>query len=225
MRILLVEDEAKVARFIKQGLEESGYEVQLAYDGDLGKRMFDRGEFDLVLLDVIIPLINGHQLCRHIKDKKPSQPVIMLTALGTTEDKLDGFESGADDYLVKPFEFRELLARIRAVLKRNTDSGSGRKILRVADLELDSEKKVARRGGQTIELTAREYAMLEYFMKNKGRLLSRVDIAEHVWDIKFDTGTNTVDVYINLLRKKIDKPFEVKLIHTRIGLGYIMEEK
>lgn len=225
MRILLVEDEVKVARFIKQGLEESGYEVQLAYDGDLGKRMFDRGEFDLVLLDVIIPLINGHQLCRHIKDKKPAQPVIMLTALGTTEDKLDGFDSGADDYLVKPFEFRELLARIRAVLKRNIDSGSGRKILRIADLELDSEKKVARRGGQTIELTAREYAMLEYFMKNKGRLLSRVDIAEHVWDIKFDTGTNTVDVYINLLRKKIDKPFEVKLIHTRIGLGYIMEEK
>lgn len=224
MNILLVEDEAKVASFIKQGLQEQGYRVELAVNGQEGMSLFFNGDFDIAILDVVIPFISGVELCRAIKTNKPQLPVLMLTALGTTEDKVQGFEAGADDYLVKPFEFRELLLRIKALTRRMQREESSQNLLKVADLMLDLDKKVARRGEKQIDLTAKEFALLEYLMRNKGRVLSRMDISEKVWDINFDTGTNVVEVYINILRKKIDKDFENKLIHTRIGLGYILEK-
>ncbi len=224
MNILLVEDEAKVASFIKQGLEEQGYTVHLATNGQEGMSLFFKGSYDIAILDVIIPFISGVELCRAIKNDKPGLPVLMLTALGTTEDKVNGFEAGADDYLVKPFEFRELLMRIRALTRRARREETSTNLLRVADLTLDLDKKIAQRGEKQIDLTAKEFALLEYLMRNRGRVLSRMDISEKVWDINFDTGTNVVEVYINILRKKIDKDFENKLIHTRIGMGYILEK-
>jgi two-component system copper resistance phosphate regulon response regulator CusR len=177
--------------------------------------------YDLFIVDIIIPYINGLDLCRLLKQRNPDVPVLMLTALGTTEDKLQGFDAGANDYLVKPFEFRELLARVRVLLKTRGMSHDTSNSLFVADLELDLDKKVARRGGLTIELTAKEFLLLQYFMRNNGRVLSRNDIAENVWDMNYDFSTNVVDVYVNFLRKKIDKGHERKLINTRIGLGYI----
>ena len=224
MNILLVEDEAKVASFIKQGLQEQGYTVDLAVNGQEGMSKFFSGNYDVAILDVIIPNISGVELCRAIKTNKPGLPVLMLTALGTTEDKVNGFEAGADDYLVKPFEFRELLLRIKALTRRSPREETSGNVLKVADLVLDMDKKTAQRGEKQIGLTAKEFALLEYLMRNKGRVLSRMDISEKVWDINFDTGTNVVEVYINILRKKIDKDFEDKLIHTRIGMGYIMEK-
>lgn len=224
MKILVVEDEVKVAEFLKKGLEEQGYLTDVAYDGQMGEKLALRNQYDILLLDVILPGINGFELCRRIREKKPNVPVLMLTALGTTEDKLSGFDSGADDYLVKPFEFKELLARIRALIKRATGVVHTSTVIKVADLELDLDKKTARRGNSNIELTAKEFALLEFLMKNKGRVVSRTDIAEKVWDITFDTGTNVVDVYINILRKKLDKNFTQKLIHTRIGLGYMLND-
>ncbi len=225
MKILVVEDEAKVADFLRQGLEEQGHFVEVAYDGQMGEKLAVRNEYDIMILDVILPYFNGYELCRRIRDKKPVVPILLLTALGTTEDKVSGFDAGADDYLVKPFEFKELLARIRALVKRSTGTLHTSGILKVADLELNLDKKTAHRGNTTIELTAKEFALLEFMMKNMGRVLSRADIAEKVWDITFDTGTNVVDVYINILRKKLDRDFEKKLIHTRIGLGYSLEEQ
>jgi two-component system, OmpR family, copper resistance phosphate regulon response regulator CusR len=225
MNILIVEDELKVVDFLKKGLEEKGYSVEVAYDGQLGEKLALRNHYDILLLDVILPLINGYELCKRIRDKKPLMPILMLTALGTTDDKLTGFDSGADDYLVKPFEFNELLARIRALIKRSTGIVHTSAVMKVADLELNLDKKMARRGEINIELTAKEFALLEFLMKNKGRVVSRTDIAEKVWDITFDTGTNIVDVYINILRKKLDKDFEKKLIHTRIGLGYCLNDQ
>ncbi len=221
MKILVVEDEPKVAAFIKQGLEEQGYEVDVVYDGQMGKKFAINKTYDIMLLDIIIPYINGIELCKQIKEEKSNMPILMLTALGTTEDKVSGFDSGADDYLVKPFEFKELLARIRALTKRSRGMNEVSNKLKIADLELDLNRKEAKRGDQIIELTAKEFALLEYFMRNRGRVVSRVDIVEKVWDLSFDTGTNIVDVYVNILRKKIDKNFEHKLIHTRIGMGYI----
>lgn len=227
MRILVVEDEQKVASFLKNGLEEQGYLVDLAYDGYTGEKLAVNNEYDLILLDVIIPMINGIELCKKIKASKPEVPVLMLTALGTTDDKVVGFDSGADDYLVKPFEFKELTARIKALTKRSQlklRSELLPNILSVGDLKLDLDKKLAIRQDKTISLTAKEFALLEYLVRNKGRVVSKVDIAEHVWDITFDTGTNVVEVYVNLLRKKIDKDFDAKLIQTRIGLGYVLQE-
>ena len=224
MNILLVEDETKVASFIKQGLEEQGYRVDVATDGQQGLTLFLQGTYDVAILDVIVPFISGVELCRAIKNNKPSLPVIMLTALGTTEDKVSGFEAGADDYLVKPFEFKELLLRLKALTRRSQREETASNVLIVADLILDLDKKVAKRGDKKIDLTAKEFALLEYLMKNKGRVLSRLTISEKVWDIDFDTGTNVVEVYINILRKKIDRDFEDKLIHTRIGMGYILEK-
>lgn len=224
MRILIVEDEPKVASFLKQGLEEQGYDVEVVYDGQMGKMFAIRNPYDLILLDIVIPHINGIELCRHIKESKPGVPILMLTALGTTEDKVSGFDAGADDYLVKPFAFAELLARIKALTKRGTGITETSSRIRVADLELDLDKKVAIRQDKTIELTAKEFALLEYFMRNRGKVLSRADIAEKVWDITFDTGTNVVDVYVNILRKKIDRDYAQKLIHTRIGMGYLFHE-
>lgn len=227
MRILVIEDEQKVAAFLKNGLEEQGYEVDVAYDGYAGEKLALGRDFQLILLDVIIPVVNGIDLCKKIKSVKPETPVLMLTALGTTDDKVAGFDSGADDYLVKPFEFKELLARIRALTKRSrTATAEPRRVnvLKAGDLELDIDKKVAIRGGKTISLTAKEFSLLEYLMRNKGRVLSRLDIAEKVWDMSFDTGTNVVEVYVNILRKKVDRDFDSKLIHTRIGLGYVLQE-
>ena len=224
MTILLVEDETKVVEFIRNGLEEQGFEIEVAYDGQMGERLALKGKFDLIILDVILPYMNGYELCKRNREKGQQVPVLMLTALGTTEDKISGFDAGADDYLVKPFEFAELLARIKALTKRASGLVYTSHKIKIADLELDLEKKIARRGDKLIELTAKEFSLLEYLMKNKGKVISRPEIAEKVWDITFDTGTNVVDVYINILRKKIDRDFEHKLIQTRIGLGYSINE-
>lgn len=223
MKILVIEDEPKVADFIRKGLSESGYETDVAYDGEIGKRQALKNDYDLLLMDVVIPYINGLELCRQIREKKQNLPILMLTALGTTEDKVTGFDAGADDYLVKPFEFRELLARIKALTKRTSGSIETSDKLKVADLELDLNKKIAIRGGKKIELTAKEFLLLEFFMRNAGKVLSRNLITEKVWEIDFDTNTNVVDVYVNILRKKIDKGYEPKLIHTKIGMGYIFD--
>ncbi|HAN78929.1 MAG TPA: DNA-binding response regulator [Bacteroidales bacterium] len=221
MKVLVVEDEPKVAMFIKKGLEEQDFEVSVAYDGELGLALSKSGNFDIILLDLVVPFINGLQLCRLIRQTNRQVPILMVTALGTLDDKLAGFEAGADDYLLKPFEFSELLARMRALLKRNTGVIQSDKLIMYADLELNLDKKMAVRQGKSIQLTAKEFALLELFMNNAGKVLSREYIAEKVWEITFDTGTNVVDVYVNLLRKKVDKDFADKLIHTRIGMGYI----
>ncbi|HRW99497.1 MAG TPA: response regulator transcription factor [Cyclobacteriaceae bacterium] len=225
MKILVVEDEPKVAAFVKSGLEEQNCEVDVAYDGQIGERLALSNVYNIILLDIIMPMINGLELCKRIKQSKPNTPILMLTALGTTDDKVSGFESGADDYLVKPFEFKELMVRIKALTRRSYSNNDPGNRLKIADLELDMDKKVAIRGGKTIELTAKEYSLLEYFIRNKGRVVSRLDISEKVWDINFDTGTNVVDVYVNILRKKIDRDFANKLIHTRVGMGYILTEE
>lgn len=221
MKILIVEDEPKVASFIKKGLEENNYDAEIAYDGLSGEKLAQLYKYDLFILDIIIPGISGLDLCKKLKKLNSNVPVLMLTALGTTDDKIIGFDAGADDYLVKPFEFRELLARVKVLLKNANQSHDTVNRLIVGDLELDLDKKVARRGDSNIDLTAKEFSLLEYFMRNTGRVLSRIDIAEKVWDIRFDFGTNVVDVYVNFLRKKIDKGYDKKLIHTRVGFGYV----
>ncbi len=225
MKVLVIEDEQQVASFIKQGLEEHSIVVEVAYDGPIGKRLALSREYDVVLLDIVIPGVNGFEVCRHLKLEKPSLPILMLTTLSTTEDKVEGFESGADDYLLKPFEFAELIARIRALARRPSMGGTSyNNILRFEDLRLDTEKKVARRAGKVIKLAAKEFKLLEFFMQNPGRVISRAELAERVWDLKFETGTNVVEVYINMLRNKIDRDFEPKLIQTRIGLGYSLSK-
>lgn len=224
MKILVVEDEQKVASYIKRGLEKMSHEVDVAYDGSLGERLALSRDYDIVLLDVVLPLLNGIDLCKRIKSAKPNLPLLMLTALGTTSDKVVGFEAGADDYLVKPFDFDELIVRIKALTKRMDQARfhKSRTLLKVDSLELDLDNKFAYREGQQITLTAKEFELLEYFMRNKGRVISKLELAERIWDITFDTGTNVVEVYINLLRRKIDKNFSPKLIHTRVGFGYIL---
>jgi two-component system, OmpR family, copper resistance phosphate regulon response regulator CusR len=222
MKVLLVEDEPKVSAFISQGLRESGHDVDVAFDGHLGKRLAIQGDHDLIILDVIMPGMNGLELCKAIRASGTNVPILMLTALGTTDDKVIGLDHGADDYLVKPFEFNELMARMRSLTRRSKASREDRQKLTYADLELDIERKEAIRQGVRVTLTAKEFALLEYLMRNADRVLSRVQISLEVWDIDFDTGTNVVDVYVKLLRKKIDKDFEPKLIHTRVGLGYIL---
>ena len=224
MKILVIEDEPKVATFIKRGLEELDYEIEVAYDGMVGKNLATSKHFDLIIMDIIIPYINGIELCKQVKEVKPNTPVLMLTALGTTDDKVTGFNAGADDYLIKPFEFAELVARIRALTKRMGGNNQPANILKAGDLVLDLDKKIAIRAGKKIELTAKEFALLEYFILNKGRVLSRITISEKVWEIPFDAQTNVVDVYVGILRKKIDRDFPTKLIHTRIGMGYIFNE-
>lgn len=221
MKILIVEDEPKVAAFIKKGLEENNYSAEIAYDGLSAEKLARLNKYDLFIVDIIIPGISGLDLCKKLKMLNTDLPVLMLTALGTTDDKIIGFEAGANDYLVKPFEFRELLARVKVLLKKPNQSQGTVNRLIVGDLVLDLDTKTALRGGSQIDLTAKEFSLLEFFMRNTGRVLSRIDIAEKVWDIKFDFGTNVVDVYINFLRKKIDKGFDKKLIHTRVGFGYV----
>lgn len=224
IKILIIEDEPKVAAFIKKGLEEHGYLPVVAEDGLSGKNLILTGNFELIILDINIPVINGFELCRQIRDKHVNTPVLMLTAMGATKNKISGFEAGADDYLVKPFEFQELVLRIRALLKRTNPLAPATNLLRVADLEINTDTKTVSRGEKKITLTTKEFLLLEYFIRNKGRVLSRMEIAEKIWDITFDTGTNIIDVYINFLRKKIDNDFPLKLIHTKIGMGYFLKD-
>ena len=224
-RILVVEDESKVATFIKKGLQTQSFEAEIASDGREAKRLFSQGNFDLVILDLGLPDMSGLDVCTHIRNHNVHVPVLMLTAMGTMADKLTGFEVGTDDYMVKPFDFMELLVRIKALLKRSQEIKLVAEKLQVADLELDMDEKVARRGGKVIELTAREFNLLEYLMRNRGRVVSKVDIAEKVWDINFDTGTNFIEVYINYLRNKVDKGFSSRLIHTVVGMGYMLKSK
>jgi two-component system, OmpR family, copper resistance phosphate regulon response regulator CusR len=224
-KILIVEDEPKVAAFIKLGLTEEGYLPEVAIDGLVAWEMVNYNSYDLVILDINIPYINGFELCSKIREKKTEMPILMLTALGTTENKLQGFESGSDDYLVKPFDFKELVARVRALLKRSKLASSNDCLLKIADLEMNLDTKIVRRNNVKIDLTAKEFMLLEFFIKNKGRVVSRATIAEKVWDITFDTGTNVIDVYVNFLRKKIDKDFDPKLIHTQVGMGYIFTDR
>jgi|KBSSwiStaDraftv2_1062776.scaffolds.fasta_scaffold110012_3 DNA-binding response OmpR family regulator len=225
IKILLVEDEKKIAAALKTGMEELGLYVMIAYDGAMGERFFSNYNFDLVILDINLPDINGYSLSRMIRQKNRDIPILMLTALGTVEDKVEGFEAGADDYLVKPFAFKELIARIKSLLRRSITSLPAGHLLRFADLEINLDSKEVTRSGNRISLTAKEFQLLEYLVRNKNKVVSRADIANKVWDIGFDTGTNVIDVYINFLRKKIDKDYDVKLIHTQIGMGYIMKEE
>ncbi len=222
-RILLIEDDPRIADLIRRGLPEEEYILSIAYDGEMGKKLFVRESFDLVITDIILPGKNGIEVCREMKQSRPDIPVIMLTALGTTDDKVEGFDAGADDYLVKPFDFRELQVRIKALLKRSYPgvAPTGNTI-RYADLEIDTNLKSVTREGRAITLTPKEFNLLEYLVKNPERVLSRDEISEKVWNTHFDTGTNFIDVYINYLRKKVDKPFDKKLIHTKPGMGFIL---
>ncbi len=224
MKILVVEDEPKLAAFIKTGLEAQACAVEVAHDGTRGRQLAQRHPYDVIVLDVNLPGLNGFAVTQALRQEGNATPILMLTALGSVDDKLTGFEAGADDYLVKPFEFRELMARLRALHKRGGEKSEAVPVLRAADLELNLGNKTASRGGRRIELTARECSLLEYLMRNRNRVVSRVEIAEKVWDIHFDTGTNTIDVYVNFLRKKVDKEFARKLIHTVIGTGYILKD-
>jgi len=222
MRILVVEDEKKVASFIKKGLEEEHYAVDTAYDGETGLYMAEVNEYDLIVLDLMIPKIDGLEILRRIRASKNNVPVLVLTAKDSVEDIVKGLDSGCDDYLTKPFAFMVFLARIRALLRR--EKIDKEPLLKIADLTLSPiTHKVVRRGKE-MELTSKEYALLEYFMRNPDRVLTRTMISEHVWDCHFDSMTNVVDVYVNYLRKKIDKDFEPKLIHTIRGIGYMMKE-
>jgi two-component system copper resistance phosphate regulon response regulator CusR len=203
-------------------LEEQEFEVDVAYDGHIGKRLALNNEYHVIVLDIIIPGINGFDLCRMIKDSRPGVPILILTTLGMTDDKVSGFNAGADDYLLKPFDFVELIARLNALTRRSGSTLNYGNILRSDNLQLDMEKKVAIRSGKSIKLSAKEFLLLEYFLRNKGRVISKSELAEKVWDLKFDPGTNVVEVYINMLRNKIDRDFDPKLLHTRIGLGYVL---
>ncbi|MCC3159340.1 response regulator transcription factor [Hymenobacter sp. 15J16-1T3B] len=224
MKVLLVEDEPKVSAFIRKGLEEEHFDVEVAYDGTFGARLALAHSFDLVILDVILPGMSGFEVLKAIRQRDQDVPVLMLTALGTTADKLEGFDAGADDYLVKPFDFPELLARVRALTRRRGHVVKGA-TLALADLTLDTAAKTVTRAGQPLKLTAREFALLELLLRNKGRVLSRAEIAEHSWEDSFDAGSNVIDVYVNYLRNKVDKPFPSKLIHTVVGMGYVMREE
>nr|WP_068891649.1 response regulator transcription factor [Pedobacter panaciterrae] len=223
MNILLIEDEPKVSGFIKKGLEEQMNVVSVAYDGTMGCKMALENEYGLIILDVVLPYINGMEVCKLIRQMKREVPILMLSALDTVNDKVQGLENGADDYLTKPFHFEELLARIKA-LNRRRDMVLPGTIYKVADLEMDCYKKTVSRNGKIILLSAKEFTLLEVLMANKNRVLSRIYIAEAVWGISFNRGTNLIDVYINYLRSKIDKGYAKQLIHTVIGMGYIIKD-
>ncbi|NVN90607.1 MAG: response regulator transcription factor [Desulfuromonadales bacterium] len=222
MRILVVEDEKKVAGFIKRGLEEDDYQVTIVHDGVEGLKQALTGEFSLVILDVMVPKKDGLTVIKELRETGSHVPVLMLTARGTTEDIVSGLEAGSDDYLTKPFAFAELLARVRALLRRS-EQDRGAEIF-FADLRLDPVSHKVWRSGNEIDLTAKEYGLLEYMVRNPNTVLSRAMIAEHVWDYAFDSFTNIIDVYVNYLRKKVDKDYSTKLIHTVRGQGYILRE-
>ncbi|WP_337042591.1 response regulator transcription factor [Emticicia sp. 17c] len=223
MKILVIEDEVRTIQLIKQGLEEQHWEVDIAYDGAMGFQLATRHPYALIISDIILPGMNGLELCRKLRDGGVVSPILLLTALGTTDDKIEGLDAGADDYLAKPFEFKELMARVRALTRRNIGIMQTANTLKVADLEMDLDTKTVIRAGQEITLTAKEFGLLEYFIRNQGRVISKAELAEKIWDVTFDTGTNVIEVYVNFLRKKIDKDFEPKLLHTQIGMGYVLK--
>lgn len=224
-RILIVEDEKKIADTLKLGLSEQGYDTEVAYDGSIAMKIFSGGHFDFVILDINLPGMNGFELCKVIRKADENIPVLMLTSMSQMNDKVDGYDAGADDYLVKPFEFRELLLKIRVLLKRtiNQHSPVGN-ILKAADLTLNLDSKEVFRNKAQIKLTAKEFQLLEYLLRNKNRVVSRADLAINVWDIDFDTNTNVIDVYISYVRNKVDKNFEQKLIQTHVGMGYVLKD-
>jgi len=223
MNILLIEDEPKTLVYVKRGLEENGYAVDTAADGMEGRRLALEGNYQLIISDIVLPGMNGITLCQELRAMNNQTPLLMLTALGDVGNIVEGLDSGADDYLVKPFEFQELLARIRTLTKR-TPSTPPTLLLTVGDLEMNLESRTVKRAGRSIQLTAREYSLLEFLLRNKGKVLSRQEIVRHVWGLDFDTGTNMVEVYINYLRRKIDKDFSEKLIHTQFGMGYVIKQ-
>jgi DNA-binding response OmpR family regulator len=233
MKILVVEDETKVAEVLKRGLSEEGYDVEIAFDGQIGLRLATSGGYDLILLDVNLPLINGLELCKQLREKDEVTPVLMLTALGMSDDIVTGLEAGADDYMTKPFRFNELYARIKALTRRKkiysdltigaAATPSAEHLFTLADLEVDFDARQVRRSGKLIQLTAKEYALLEFLARNAGKVRSRLEIAGAVWGLDFETGTNFIDVYINYLRNKIDKSFHPKLVHTVTGFGYVLK--
>jgi len=222
--LLVVEDEQRLAEVLQKQLNEAGFQADIASDGYVGKRMMELSNYDLVILDINLPLMNGYELCSEIRKTNSITPIIMLTALGTPDNKLIGFESGADDYVLKPFDFRELLARVNVFLKRSNSQISTGQKLKIADLEMDLDSKTVIRAGKRIELTAKEFSLMELLLKNKHKVLTREYIIEKVWNLDFETGTNIIDVYVNYLRKKIDRDFEPKLIHTKFGFGFYCSE-
>ncbi len=223
MNILLVEDDPNIANMINKGLSEAGYTVSVAPDGNMGFQMATNHPYDLYIIDIMLPGINGLALCQMLRKAKYNNPILLLTALGTTDNVTTGLDAGADDYLVKPFKFAELLARIRALKRRQTGNFVEENKISLADLVLDLDARTVKRGTTEISLTSTEYRMLEYFMKNQRKVISRMDLLENVWGVDFNMATNVVDVYVNYLRKKIDRDFDSKLLHTVIGMGYIMK--
>lgn len=223
IHILIIEDELKVANSLRANLAELGFKAEVAYDGAMGKKLFYAHSFDLLLLDLNLPHLNGYELCKEFRQKKKSIPILILTAFGDIEDKMQAFELGADDYLIKPFDFRELLARIRVFLKRQDPTIDQGQVITIDNLVINTFTKSVTRGEQPINLTAKEFALLELLVRNAGRVVRKVEIAEKVWDLSFDTGTNVIEVYINFLRRKIDRDFDKKLIHTRSGMGYYIK--
>lgn len=224
--ILIVEDEQKIADTLKLGLSENGYRVDVAYDGLIGLKLFESYSFSLVVLDINLPGLNGYDLCRKMRTLNAQVPIIMLTALSSLDDKIEGYDSGADDYIIKPFEFKELLMKIRVLLKRtSTQNVPTGNILKAGELEMNLDSKEVKRNDIPINLTAKEFQLLEYLLRNKNKVVSRADLAINVWDIDFDTNTNVIDVYINYVRNKIDKQFDQKLIQTQVGMGYILKDK
>lgn len=224
MRILLIEDEVKTLQSLRQGLEELSWSVDIAYDGATGKRLAEQNVYDVIVSDIILPGYNGLDLCRSLRRAGLTTPILLISALGETDDKVSGLEAGADDYLGKPFDFREFVARIKALARRPGTALAVDNTLRYADLELDTDTKTVRRAGKVVGLTPREFALLEYLLRHPGRVLSKTELSEKVWDVDFDTGTNVVEVYVNYLRNKVDKGFEPKLIHTIFGQGYVLRE-
>jgi len=224
MKLLVVEDDPNIVSIISRGLSQEGFEVSVAPDGTIGEQMALQNNFDIIILDIMLPGINGLTLCKIIKHEKPQLPIIMLTALGTTENVVAGLDNGADDYLIKPFKFAELFARIRMLLRRYNGIEMSDQLINIADLQINLSAKTVKRNGKSINLTATEYRLIEFMAKNKSKILSRIDILENVWDIDFNMGTNVVDVYVNYLRKKIDRDTDLKLIHTAVGLGYVLKE-
>jgi DNA-binding response OmpR family regulator len=224
-RILIVEDELKVAAFISKGLHTQNLANDIANNGLEAINLFNKNAYDLVILDIGLPDMSGLNVCEHIRKSNQTMPILMLTAMGSLSDKLSGFEVGTNDYLVKPFDFMELLVRVKALLQFCRRVTKSSETIQISDLELDLNEKVARRAGKEIELTAREFRLLEYLMVNKGKVVSKIELAENVWDINFDTRTNFVEVYINYIRNKVDRGFSNKLIHTVVGMGYMLKQK
>ena len=222
--ILIVEDEHRLAEILQKQFAESGFTADVAKDGYVGKIKAEQNNYDLIILDINLPLLNGYELCREIRKTNSNVPIIMLTALGTYDNKLIGFDAGADDYILKPFDFRELLARVHVFIKRSKVTFHESRKLSIADLVLDLDSKTVVRNGKKIDLTSKEFALMEIFLKNKNKLLTRDFIIDKVWNIDFETGTNIIDVYVNYLRKKIDKDFEPKIIHTKFGFGFYCSE-